>query len=143
MDEFEGEGPMLPRVLVLSGEPERRDKLSEMMSSSGCVPVRCETISAAKSLVPRYQIEVIVSDDVLPDGDFRELIKELRRLACEPLVVVMSRWYGDWGDYLEAMIAGAYDYLAYPPYPGELEQAVAAALLESRARRKDPVLKAA
>jgi DNA-binding response OmpR family regulator len=82
---------MLPRVLVLSGEPERRDKLSSVMFSSGCVPVRCETISAAKDLVLGYPIDVIVSDEVLPDGDFRELIKELRRLACEPLVVVMSR----------------------------------------------------
>ena len=134
---------MLPRVLVLSGEPEHWRNLSSIMASRGWEPVRCETISAVKSLVLRDQIEVIVSDDVLPDGDFRELIKELRRLACEPLVVVMSRWYGDWGDYLEAMIAGAYDYLAYPPYPGELEQAVAMALLESRARRKAPVLAAA
>jgi DNA-binding response OmpR family regulator len=134
---------MLPRVLVLSGEPGYWHKLSGVMSSSGCVPVCCETISAAKDLVLRYQIEVIVSDDILPDGDFRELIRELRRLACEPLVVVTSRSYGDWGDYLEAMIAGAYDYFAYPPYPRELEQAVAAALLESKAHRKAPVLIAA
>jgi DNA-binding response OmpR family regulator len=134
---------MLPRVLVLSGEPEHWDKLSSVMTSSGCVPVRCETISAAKGLVVGYPIDVIVSDDVLPDGDFRELIKELRRLACEPPVVVMSRSYGEWGDYLEAMIAGAYDYLAYPPYPREMEQAVAAALVESRTHRKAPVLTAA
>jgi DNA-binding response OmpR family regulator len=67
----------------------------------------------------------------------------LEHSACQPRVIVMGRSYGDWGDYLEALSAGAYDYLAYPPYPGELEQAVAAALLESRARRKDPVLKAA
>jgi len=134
---------MLSRVLILSGESDHWHKLSSIVSSRGWEPLRCETIYAAKYLVLRDQIEVIVSDDVLPDGDFRELIKELRRLACEPLVVVMSRWYGDWGDYLEAMIAGAYDYLAYPPYPGELEQAVAMALLESRARRKAPVLAAA
>lgn len=113
------------------------------MSSCGCVPVRCETISAAKDLVLRYRVEVIVCDDVMPDGDFRELTKELRRLACEPVVVVMSRSYDDWGDYLEAMITGAYDFLAYPPCPRELEQAVAAALLESRARGKAPVLTAA
>lgn len=134
---------MLPRILILSGEAEHRHKLSGAMSSCGWVPIRCETISAAKGLVLRYQLEVIVCDDVLPDGDFRELIRELKGSACEARVVVMSRSYDDWGDYLEAMIAGAYDYLAYPPYPRELEQAIAAALLESRARRKAPVQTAA
>lgn len=134
---------MASRILVLSGEPEHRHKLSGIVSSSGWAPVRCERVCAAKSLVLRHQIEVIVCDDVLLDGDYRELIKELRRLACEPLVVVMSRSYGDWGDYLEAMIAGAYDYLAYPPYPRELEQALAAALAESGARRKPLLQKVA
>ena len=134
---------MLPRVLILSGESDHWHKLSSIMSSRGWEPVRCETIYAAKYLVLRDQIEVIVSDDVLPDGDFRELIRELERSACQPLVIVMGRSYGDWGDYLEALSAEAYDYFAYPPYPYGLEQAVAAALMESRARRKDPVLKAA
>lgn len=91
----------------------------------------------------RYQIEVIVCDDVLPDGGFRELIRELEGSACDARVVVMSRSYDDWGDHLEAMIAGAFDYLAYPPHPRELEQAVAAALVESRARRTAPVQTAA
>jgi len=133
---------MLPRILILSGEAEHRHKLSGVMPSCGWVPIHCETISAAMGLLMRYQIEVIVCDEVLPDGDFRELMKELKRSACEALVVVMSRSY-DWGDYLGAMIAGAYDYLAYPPYPGELEEVVAAALVETRARRKVPLQTAA
>ena len=134
---------MLSRVLILSGESDHWHKLSSIISSRGWEPVRCETIYAAKYLALRDQIEVIVSDDVLPDGDFGELIRELKHSACQPRVIVMGRSYGDWGDYLEALSAGAYDYLAYPPYPHGLEQAVAAALLESRARRKDQVLKAA
>jgi DNA-binding NtrC family response regulator len=143
VDEFEVEGQMFPRILILSSEPGHWHKLSEVMSSCGCEPVRCETISAAKGLVMENQIEVIVCDDILPDGDFRELIRELKLSGCEARVVVMSRSYDDWGGYLEAMVAGAYDYLAYPPYPRELEQAVAAALLESTAHRTAPVLTAA
>jgi DNA-binding NtrC family response regulator len=126
---------MLARILILSGEPEHRHKLGAIVSSCGWLPVRCQTISAAKSLIPLHQIEVVVCDEQLPDGDFRELVRELRRSACEALVVVMSA-SEDWGAYLEAMIAGAFDYLAYPPYFHELKQAVVAALLESRSRRK-------
>jgi hypothetical protein len=61
---------MLPRVLVLSCEPEHWHKLSSVMTSCGCVPVRCETMSAAKGLVLGYRIDVIVSDDVLPAVTF-------------------------------------------------------------------------
>jgi DNA-binding NtrC family response regulator len=133
---------MLPRILILSGEQEHRRKLGGIISSCGWLPIRCETISDAKDLVTRYQIEVVLCDDLLPDGDFRELVRQLKRSAYEPLVVVMSR-SDDWGAYLEAMIAGAYDYLYYPPYVRELKETVAAALVESRARRKTPAQTAA
>lgn len=133
---------MLARILILSGEPEHRHRLSRIVSSCGWLPVRCETISAARGLIPLHQIEVIVCDEALPDGDFRELVAELKHSACEARVVVMSR-SDDWGAYLEAMIAGAFDYLVYPPYSQELEQAVASALVESKAPRKARVQTAA
>jgi hypothetical protein len=57
--EFEGKGQMFPPILVLGGESEHWDNLSGAMSSSGCVPVRCETVSAAKGLVLRYKIECL------------------------------------------------------------------------------------
>jgi DNA-binding NtrC family response regulator len=126
---------MLPRILILSGEPEHRLRLRGIVSSCGCLPVRCETISAAKALIPLHQIEVVVCDEVMPDGDFRALVKDLKRAACDAPVIVLSR-SNDWGAYLDAMIAGAYDYLTYPPHVAELKQAVAEALTEARARRK-------
>jgi DNA-binding NtrC family response regulator len=133
---------MLPRILILSGEPEHRQRLSGIMSGCGWLPVRCETISAAKGLILLHQIEVAVCDEVLPDGDFRELVRELKRSANEALVIVMSR-SDDWGAYLEAMIAGAYDHVTYPPHVAELKQAVTEALMEARARRRVPVQTAA
>ncbi len=126
---------MLPRILILSGEPQHRLRLRGIVSDCGCLPVRCETISAAKSLIPLHQIEVVVCDEVMPDGDFRTLVKELKRAACDAPVIVMSR-SDDWGAYLDAMMAGAYDFLTYPPHVSELKQAVAEALVEARARRK-------
>jgi DNA-binding NtrC family response regulator len=127
---------MLPRVLILSGEPEHQHRLSSLIPNCGYVPVCCETISAAKGMISRYATEIVVCDETLPDGDFRQLIKELKHSTCEALVVVMSQSYSDWGAYLEAMVAGAYDFLAYPPDPSQLEQALAGALVESKARLK-------
>ena len=133
---------MLPRILILSGKPEHRLRLRGIVSSCGWLPVRCETISAAKGLIPLHQVEVVICDEVLPDGDFRSLVKELKRSTCGTLVIVMSQ-SDDWGAYLDAMIAGAYDYLTYPPHVSELKQAVAEALVEAKARRKAPMQAAA
>jgi len=37
---------------------------------------------------------------------------------------------GDWPEYLAAIRSGAFDYLAYPPAPGELQRIIRNAFLE-------------
>ncbi|MGA8366079.1 MAG: hypothetical protein ACLQMT_01845 [Candidatus Acidiferrales bacterium] len=126
---------MLPQILILSSELEYWHKLSGVVSRCGCQPVRCETIAGAKGLLTQYQIEVIVCDDVLPDGDFYALIKELKGAAWQTPVVVASR-LEHWDSYLEALVAGAFDYVVYPPYPREVERAISDALVESKSHGK-------
>jgi DNA-binding NtrC family response regulator len=126
---------MLTRILILSGQPEHQEKLSGVLSTRGWLPVRCETLSKAKNLLKQQEIEAILCDDVLPDGDFRAVIKELKKSACQAPVVVVSE-ADDWGSYLEAMVAGAFDDVVYPPYPRDLERVVVAALAEFRSNRE-------
>jgi len=42
---------------------------------------------------------------------------------------------GDWPEYLTAIWAGVFDYLAYPPISGELERIIQNAFRESRWQR--------
>jgi DNA-binding NtrC family response regulator len=126
---------MLTRILILSGSQEHQNELGGVITKLGCVPVRSDTLSDAKDLVRQLEIEGIVCDEVLPDGSFRALIRELRKSACQTPVVVVSE-SDDWGSYLEAMVAGAFDVVVYPPYPRDLERVVSAALAESRSNRE-------
>ncbi len=128
-------------VAIVTADPGHWDKLSTIISSCGLRPVRCETLAAATKLTAQQHIELAICDDELPDGNFRELIAQLRCSRRPTQVVVISR-FDDWNSYLEAMVAGAFEYVAFPPYPQELEQAVAAALVESQANR-DAVTRAA
>lgn len=44
-----------------------------------------------------------------------------------PVIVVSQT--GDWPEYLTAMSGGAFDFLAYPPIAGDLQQTIQNALL--------------
>lgn len=123
------------RIAVVSGDLQRWELLSGIVSDCGLSPVRCETLAAVTELLPQQRFECALCDDALADGDFRALIWELRRSGRWMPVVVVSR-LDDWGAYLEAMVAGAFDYVGFPPYPRELERAVGCALAESRLQHK-------
>lgn len=92
-------------ILIISGEREHRAQLADSVSKCGLFPVCCAA----------------VSDDQLPDGDFRAVIGEMRRHAAHPPVVVVSR-RDDWDFYLSAVRMGAFDSVAFPPTPGQLER---------------------
>jgi len=78
----------------------------------------------------RQQFSAVLSEDSLLDGDFRIVIGEMGRTVSKAPVVIVSR-RDDWDSYLAAVGAGAFDFLAFPPTPGELERVLWAALSES------------
>jgi DNA-binding NtrC family response regulator len=118
-------------ILVISGEEDHRAKLAALLSKSNVRPVCCATIADAKSLLAREQFSAVISEDFLVDGGFQAVLAAMANYASKPPVVVVSR-RDDWGSYMEAVSAGAFDFVAFPPNPGELERAVWAALSESK-----------
>jgi DNA-binding NtrC family response regulator len=86
-------------------------------------------------LIAHQQFRVVLCEDLLPDGDFRAVIGETTRNEGKLPVIVVSR-RDDWDSYLAAMSAGAFDYVALPPAPGEVERILYTALSESRLPRR-------
>jgi len=122
------------RVVIVSSIRERWEKLSEIVSRYGLQPVRCETLAAALALLACTSFTLAICEDVLPDGGFQECIAQARLSRNRTPVVVVSR-LDDWDSYLKAMGAGAFDYVALPPHPHELERVLAGALAEARSNR--------
>jgi DNA-binding response OmpR family regulator len=101
---------------------------------SGCAlrPVCCETFAAARALLAREQFSMVFFEDPLQGGDFHAVIDQpAQPRKKKALVIVISR-RDDWDSYLTALGAGAFDYVVYPPSPGEIERTLYAALSESR-----------
>lgn len=123
--------PRASLVLIIGGERDHREKLADRVSRCGLRPICCETIADAQALMARQQFSAVFFEDSLPDGDFRIVIGEMGRTVSKAPVVIVSR-RDDWDAYLAAVGAGAFDFVAFPPNPGELERVLRAALGESK-----------
>jgi DNA-binding NtrC family response regulator len=127
---------MRVRVLVITGEPNLWETLNGVLSGCGADPVHCETLCEATELLASERFALVILEESLPDGTSLDLlIAAIRRSGPSIPVIVVSR-LDDWGGFLDAMVAGAFDYVAFPPHPHELERAVTAALAETVSNRK-------
>jgi DNA-binding response OmpR family regulator len=125
------------RVLIVSGEGRHREALATAVQRSGWKPALSATVDGAEILLARGHYDAVLSEDTLPDGNFTKVMTLVERFAAgTPLIVVSRR--DEWENYIAALAAGAADYLAFPPYPGEVEQS-----LDKAARLNRPLAHAA
>lgn len=116
-------------VAIISADARHWEELSCLVAACGLHPVRCKTLAALNQVIRQEPFRLAICDEEFPDGNYRELITILKRLKRSLPVVVVSP-FDDSKSYLDAMLAGAYDYVGLPPHSNELERAVAAALTE-------------
>jgi DNA-binding NtrC family response regulator len=122
-------------VLVVWATPKLREGLAAEIARCGLRPVFCDTLHDARKLLTCCEFDLVLCEDVLPDGASDALLKETSRLKGALPVVVVSR-LGDWDAYLSALGAGAFDYVAWPGTPGELDRIVRSALKETPENEK-------
>ena len=119
----------LPKGLVVSSDEEVRRKLGETLRQCGLAPVFASTVSESDMALVGNGVFVVLCDDCLPDGKYVDIVKLVGQSDGKVLVVVVSRT-GEWPEYLTAIHAGAFDYLAYPPDPRELQRIIQNAFRE-------------
>lgn len=111
------------RVLIVSGEGHHRETLATAVHRGGWKPTLSATVDGAETLLARGHYDAVLCEDTLPDADFTKVMTLVERFAAgTPLIVVSRR--DDWENYIAALAAGAADYLAFPPYPGEVERSL-------------------
>jgi two-component system, NtrC family, response regulator PilR len=121
--------PNLREVLVVSSDDEVRRDLAGIVGLWGLEPVLCATVADSRAALTRYPICVVVCEDRLADGNYRDLVEAVERTTTDAPVIVVSR-LADWNEYMNAVRAGAFDYIALPPRRTEIERAIKNALNE-------------
>ena len=123
---------LLP-VLIVSADASHRDRLASISSRFGLRTISSATVATAKYFIEHQQFTAVVYE---PAGkeDLRASIKQLEGPAKDTPVILIEK-LDRWESYLAGMTAGAFDCADYPPYPGELERMLCAALSQSSRKK--------
>jgi DNA-binding NtrC family response regulator len=118
------------RALILTADPAAVAGLPGLVQQSGLQPISMGTMAHLRSYRLNATISLMLCEERLPDGTFRDALDFFRRIAQRVPMIVFSR-LAEWKDYLEALRCGAYDCLRYPFRTGELRWIIGR-LLEQR-----------
>ena len=122
------------KVLVIEDEKQIRRFVRLAMEEEGCVVSEAESIAQGLSEAGARQPDLLILDLGLPDGNGIDLIRDLRTWSDIPVLILSARTQEN--DKIDALDAGADDYLTKPFSVGEL-QARVRALLRRRSRSAD------
>jgi two-component system KDP operon response regulator KdpE len=107
-----------PRILVVEDEAEIRRFVVLALERDGFVVHEADSVARGLIEAGSRRPDLLVVDLGLPDGDGVDLIRDLRTWSDAPVLVLSART--DEGDKIEALDAGADDYLVKPFGAGEL-----------------------
>ena len=124
------------RVLIVDDEPQILRFLRTTLSANGFDVVEAATGSEALRHAAADAPDVIVLDLGLPDMDGKEVLKKLREWSQTPVVVLSAR--AREAEKIEALDAGADDYVNKPFGIGELMARLRAALRHRLKREGSP-----
>lgn len=79
-------------ILVISAVREHRERISETIQKCGLRPTCCCTLSEALALLARQNFSVVFCSDILSDGDFRAVLREVRKSTVDAPVIVFRTW---------------------------------------------------
>jgi len=115
-----------PKILVVEDEQEIRRFLRVSLASHGYRLVESATGKDGLMQAASQQPDLILLDLGLPDMDGMQLIAEVRQWSQVPIVILSAR--GQDRDKVNALDAGADDYLTKPFSVGELLARIRVAL---------------
>src|SRR5688500_18954705 len=128
-----------PRVLVVEDERAISEPLAESLNREGFLPQVAATAAEARDAFGKERFDCVLMDVMLPDGDGRELAKEVRSSSDAPIIMATAR--GDEVYRVLGLELGADDYVVKPYSAKELAARIRAILRRGRpvCHRKEPI----
>jgi len=130
---------MSTRLLIIDDDEGLRDSLQLVLAAEGYEALCAADAEAALELIEQTSFDVVLCDLRMPGMDGMELLPQIVRRLPESTVLMMSA-YGTEELAIEAMQAGAYDYLAKPFQPSELLLTLRKAREREQLRRRTALL---
>ncbi len=104
------------RILVVDDDLAMREMLASLFDSRGMEVLQAGSADAAVEIATQLDLDAVLSDIKMPGRSGIELVGQLRQLRPETPVILMTA-FGSIDSAVEAMRAGAYDYVTKPFEP--------------------------
>jgi two-component system response regulator RegX3 len=121
-----------PRILVVEDEQAIAEPLAESLEREGFAPEVASTLAVAREACHRQLPDLILLDVMLPDGDGRDLAREIRKLSDVPIIMLTAR--GEEIDRILGLELGADDYVVKPFSVRELTARIRAIMRRGKPR---------
>ena len=131
---------MKSRILIVDDEPAARHGLTRALGPLDCEIVEAEDGVAALAAIEQSDPDLLICDIRMPKMDGIELMKALADRPEAPPVIMITA-HGSERIAVEAMKAGACDYLSKPYEVDELRCVVENALATVRLKRENKALR--
>lgn len=119
-----------PKILIVEDEANIRRFVRIALEQEGMAVLEVGTMAQARMDVVTRRPDLIVVDLGLPDGDGKDLVRELRAWVFSPILVLSAR--DSEQEKVQALNAGADDYLVKPFGVPELVARIRALLRRSQ-----------
>ncbi len=116
-----------PRALIIDDEPDIRELLEITLARMGLDTLAAVDIASARERLARQRFDLCLTDMRLPDGDGIELVRHINQHYPELPVAVITA-HGNMETAIEALKAGAFDFISKPVDLATLRQLIASAM---------------
>ncbi|HEX8714007.1 MAG TPA: response regulator transcription factor [Solirubrobacteraceae bacterium] len=127
-------GAVAGRLLLVEDERAISEPFAHALAREGFEPVVAATLAEARASLKEREPDLVLLDLRLPDGDGRELARELRATSQVPIIMLTAR--GSEVDKVVGLELGADDYVVKPFAAAEVIARIRAVLRRSAAGAK-------
>jgi DNA-binding response OmpR family regulator len=127
-----------PRILVVEDEQAIAEPLAENLQREGFNAEVATTLAEGREAYRRDPPDLILLDVMLPDGDGRDLCRDIRKESDIPIVILTAR--GEEVDRVVGLELGADDYVVKPFSARELTARIRAILRRGRLNERRGII---
>ena len=125
-------------ILIADDEPNIRRVLEAMFTKEGYTVLVAENGKKALDLASTHQVDLLLSDLIMPDSNEVELLKKVKQLHPQCSAIIITA-YGSIKSAVEAMRVGAFNYLTKPFDINKVRAVVKKCARTPHAARRKPV----
>jgi len=128
-------------ILVVDDDNLVNEFITETLQRSGYEVNSASSGPEALTMIKEYEFDLILTDVRMPDMDGITLLKNIKKLTPETVVIVITA-FGTVQNAVDAMKKGAYDYVLKPFSPDEIDIVVRRGLEHRELAIENRVLRA-